>query len=61
MTGEPTEPPEDTIPTIPPDETGGADAAALRAILQERLNGRFVTSGEMRDRVEAMIADKRRG
>jgi antitoxin ParD1/3/4 len=37
-----------------------ADTEALRAILRERLDGPFVPSGTMRDRVEALIATKRR-
>ncbi len=41
-------------------EAEEADTAALRAILQERLAGRFLPAEVMRDRVEAMIAAKRR-
>jgi antitoxin ParD1/3/4 len=41
-------------------EAEEADTAALRAILQERLAGRFLPAEVMRDQVEAMIAAKRR-
>jgi antitoxin ParD1/3/4 len=40
-------------------EAEEADVAALRAILHERLEGPFVSAGEMRARTEAMIAKKR--
>jgi antitoxin ParD1/3/4 len=37
-----------------------ADTEALRAILRERLDGEFVSAGTMRERVEALLAGKRR-
>jgi antitoxin ParD1/3/4 len=41
-------------------EAEEADVAALREILSERLRGRFVSSEEMLERTEAMIARNRR-
>jgi antitoxin ParD1/3/4 len=41
-------------------EADEADTEALRAILRERLEGEFVSGEEIRDRVEALIARKRR-
>lgn len=41
-------------------EAEEVDVAALRAILRERLDGRFISAEEMSERAEAMIARKRR-
>ena len=41
-------------------EADEADTDALRAILRERLDGPFISAEEMRDRVETMVARKRR-
>ncbi|HET9069352.1 MAG TPA: type II toxin-antitoxin system ParD family antitoxin [Amaricoccus sp.] len=41
-------------------EADEADVAALRAILRERLEGPFLSTGAMSEQVEAMIARKRR-
>lgn len=41
-------------------EMKDAERALLRALLEERAAGEFVTVGEGRSRTEALIADKRR-
>ncbi len=41
-------------------EADEADVEALRAVLRERLAGPFISAEEMGNRVEAMIARKRR-
>jgi hypothetical protein len=55
-----TELPEDDKPRASDSEAEDRDAEALRAILAERLKGPFVRADAMRDRVESMIAGKRR-
>jgi hypothetical protein len=54
MTEEPKEPPEENTRATLPGE------AMLRTILKKRLQGQFVASKVMRDRVEGMIVDKLR-
>ncbi len=40
-------------------EAEDAETAALKVLLAERLNGPLVSAGEMRDRLDKMIAGKR--
>jgi hypothetical protein len=55
-----TELPEEGKPRASDSEAEERAAEVLRAILAERLNGPFVRADAMRDRVESMIAGKRR-